>query len=130
VIRYKIYQKIKLKAKQQQQPALKAKSTNVSATTNANTTGGGNDDSQTTKNDDSQLIGEDDIKDLVKELEIETISKDVFKLYDVKIGLDTKLSLRKVQVLESSDEMFQSYLECLDEAHEVFLNYILKGYKF
>jgi hypothetical protein len=85
---------------------LKAKSTNVSATTNANTTGGGNDDSQTTKNDDSQLIGEDDIKDLVKELEIETISKDVFKLYDVKIGLDTKLSLRKVQVLESSDEMF------------------------
>lgn len=54
----------------------------------------------------------------------------MFRLFDVKTGLDTKLSLRKVQVLQASDDMLNKYMTCLDEAHELFLQYILKGYKF
>lgn len=80
--------------------------------------------------DESQLLGDDEIKDFIKELDVEAISKEVFRLFDVKIGLDTKLSLRKVQVLQSSDEMLNRYMACLDHAHELFLQYILKGYKF
>jgi hypothetical protein len=80
--------------------------------------------------DESQLLGDDEIKDFIKELDVEAISKEVFRLFDVKIGLDTKLSLRKVQVLQSSDEMLNRYMACLDQAHELFLQYILKGYKF
>ncbi len=88
----------------------------------------GNEDSHS--RDESQILGDEDIKDFVKELDLETLNKDVFKLFDIKIGLDTKLQLRKVQVLESSDEMFKKYLQSLDQAHELFLQYILKGYKF
>jgi hypothetical protein len=44
-------------------------------------------------------LGDEDIKDFIKELDVEAISRDVFRLFDVKTGLDTKLSLRKVQVL-------------------------------
>lgn len=80
--------------------------------------------------DESQLLGDDEIKDFIKELDVEAISKEVFRLFEVKIGLDTKLSLRKVQVLQSSDEMLNRYMACLDQAHELFLQYILKGYKF
>ena len=64
--------------------------------------------------DESQLLGDDEIKDFIKELDVEAISKEVFRLFDVKIGLDTKLSLRKVQVLQSSDEMLNRYMACLD----------------
>lgn len=45
------------------------------------------------------MLGDEDIKDFIKELDVEAISRDVFRLFDVKTGLDTKLSLRKVQVL-------------------------------
>ena len=67
------------------------------------------------------MLNDDDVKDFIKELDIEAISKDVFRLFDVKTGLDTKLSLRKVQVLQASDEMLNKYMTCLDEAHELFL---------
>lgn len=64
---------------------------NESAMTKENSFG---EDSQS--KDESQIFGDDDIKDFVKELDVEAISKEVFKIFDVKIGLDTKLSLRKV----------------------------------
>ena len=37
------------------------------------------------------------------------------------------MALRKVQVLEAEDEVFQNYLECLKEAHDRFLSYIFQG---
>ena len=38
---------------------------------------------------DSVIVSEDDIQDLIKELDIEAIRKEVFNLYDIKYGLDT-----------------------------------------
>ena len=110
VIRYKIYQKIKLKQN-------KTKSPNTSVLTKDNSIGPDEDNSV----NESQMLNDDDVKDFIKELDIEAISKDVFRLFDVKTGLDTKLSLRKVQVLQASDEMLNKYMTCLDEAHELFL---------
>ena len=78
----------------------------------------------------SVIVGEEDIQDLIKELDIEAIRKEVFILYDIKYGLDTQLALRKVQVIEAEDQMFQNYLECLKEAHDRFLSYIFQGHKF
>jgi hypothetical protein len=118
VIRYKIYQKMKNKSKN--------KSPNTSILTKDNSIGAEEDNSA----NESQLLNDDDIKDFIKELDVEAISKEVFTLFDVKVGLDTKLSLRKVQVLQASDDMLNRYMACLDEAHELFLQYILKGYKF
>ena len=40
------------------------------------------------------------------------------------------MALRKMQVLENEDMMFQSYLECLDEAHSQFLSLIFQGHVF
>ena len=48
----------------------------------------------------------------------------------MKYGLDTTLALRKVQVLEVEDEVFQNYLECLKEAHDRFLSYIFQGHVY
>jgi len=72
----------------------------------------------------SVIVGEEDIQDMIKELDIEAVRKEVFHLYDIKYGLDTQLALRKVQVIEAEDQMFQNYLECLKEAHDRFLSYI------
>ena len=46
------------------------------------------------------VVEEQDVDTLVKEIDIEMVRKEVFKLYRVKYGLDTQLALRKVQVLE------------------------------
>jgi hypothetical protein len=87
VIRYKIYQKIKVKQQ-------KTKSPNTSVLTKDNSIA-----EEDNSVNESQLLNDDDVKDFIKELDVEAISKDVFRLFDVKTGLDTKLSLRKVQVL-------------------------------
>lgn len=72
----------------------------------------------------SLVMGEEDLQDLINELDIEAIRREVFSLYDIRFGLDTQLALRKVQVYEAEDVMFQNYLGCLKEAHERFLGYI------
>lgn len=54
----------------------------------------------------------------------------MFKLYKIKPGLDTQLSLRKIQYLYADDEMFQNYLRCLKEAHDRFLGYLFQYNKF
>jgi hypothetical protein len=39
--------------------------------------------------------------------------------------------LRKCQILEGQgDELFQIYLNCLQDAHEFFLAHILRGHKY
>jgi len=35
------------------------------------------------------MMGEDELKDLVRELDVEQIRQDVFQLYEVKSGIDT-----------------------------------------
>ena len=50
--------------------------------------------------DNAYKIEEQDVDTLVKEIDIEMVRKEVFKLYRVKYGLDIQLALRKVQVLE------------------------------
>jgi len=78
----------------------------------------------------SLAIGEEDVILLIRDLDIEAINSEVFKLYGINYGLDTTLALRKVQVLEAEDEVFQNYLECLKEAHDRFLSYIFQGNVF
>jgi hypothetical protein len=78
----------------------------------------------------SLAIGEEDVIILIRDLDIEAINSEVFKLYEINYGLDTTLALRKVQVLEAEDEVFQNYLECLKEAHDRFLSYIFQGNVF
>ena len=56
--------------------------------------------------ENSVIIGQEDLDELVKELDVEAIRREVFNLYNVKFGLDTQLALRKMQVLESEDMMF------------------------
>jgi len=58
------------------------------------------------------------------DMDVENVRVDVFKLYEVNPGLDAQLSLRKLQILNSDDSMFQNYLTCLKEAHDRFLSYI------
>ena len=70
---------------------------------NINTSDSGHNNSEMSQ---SVIVGEEDIQDLIKELDIEAIRKEVFNLYDVKYGLDTQLALRKVQVIEAEDQMF------------------------
>lgn len=72
-------------------------------------------------------IGEDELAELISNLDVEGINRDVFKLYDLSYGLDPTLALRKVQMLEAGDEVFMDYLGCLKEAHDVFLSYIFQG---
>lgn len=78
----------------------------------------------------SVAIGEEDLNDLIKDLDIEAIRVEVFRLYDINFGLDAQLALRKLQVLEAEDVVFQNYLECLKEAHDRFLSYIFQGHVF
>ena len=42
------------------------------------------------------VVGEEDVDNLVRDIDTEWLRKEVFKLYDVKYGLDTQLALRKV----------------------------------
>ena len=116
VIRYRIYQNIKLKTRAN-------KSLNESNLTKDNSLA-------VDEDPDESMLNEDDIADCIREVSVEEISREVFKLYDVKIGLDAKLTLRKVQVREASDQMANQYMACIDQAHELFLQYILKGFKF
>ena len=44
----------------------------------------------------SLVMGEEDLQDLINELDIEAIRREVFSLYDIRFGLDTQLALRKV----------------------------------
>ena len=76
------------------------------------------------------MIDQNDLDELIKELDIEQIRREVFTLYDIKYGLDTQLALRKMQVLECQHIDFQNYLECLDEAHDRFLSFIFQGRVF
>lgn len=78
----------------------------------------------------SMAIGEDELTNLIRDLDIDSINKEVFKLYNVEYGLDTTLALRKVQMLEAADTVFMNYLDCLKEAHDRFLSYIFQGYVF
>ena len=78
----------------------------------------------------SLAIEEDEYIGLIQDLDIEDINRQVFDLYEISYGLDTTLALRKVQVLEMETEAFQCYLECLKDAHERFLSYILQGSVF
>ena len=65
------------------------------------------------------------MKQVVKDLDVEKIRRDVFLLFDISPGLDTTLSLKKAQYVHSNnDEMFQNYLGCLKEAHDRFLGYL------
>ena len=73
----------------------------------------------------SLAIEEEEFIGLIKDLDIEDLNSQVFNLYEIGYGLDTTLALRKVQVLEAETETFQNYLECLKEAHDRFLSYIL-----
>jgi len=78
----------------------------------------------------SMAIGEDELTNLIKDLDIEGINQNVFRLYDINYGLDPALALRKVQLLETDDDVFMNYLDCLKEAHDRFLSYIFQGYVF
>ena len=75
-------------------------------------------------------LNENEIKNSVKDLDVEIIRQEVFNLFEIDAGLDSQLSLRKIQYLNQDDELFQNYLKCLKEAHERFLGYIFQGYKF
>ena len=44
----------------------------------------------------SLAIGDDDLTNMIKDLDIEVINRDVFSLYKIQFGLDTTLALRKV----------------------------------
>ncbi len=76
------------------------------------------------------VLNEQQLKEVVRMLDIEKIRIDVFDLYEINPGLDTQLSLRKIQYLYAEDEMFQNYLRCLKEAHDRFLGYLFQGHKF
>ena len=100
MIRHKVYHKIKTKQKKSKQGLMQL-GNNLSG--NMNTSDSGLNNSEMSQ---SVIVGEEDIQDLIKELDIEAIRKEVFNLYDVKYGLDTQLALRKVQVIEAEDQMF------------------------
>ena len=72
----------------------------------------------------SMAISDDELTNLIKELDIDGINRDVFNLYYINYGLDTTLALRKVQVLETEDEVFKNYLDCLKDVYDLFLSYI------
>ena len=116
VIRYKVYQEIQRKIRANKSTYMRQKS-------NPNM----NDSVLSTI---SLAIGEEDLTNMIKDLDIETINREVFQLYNIQYGLDTTLALRKVQVLEAEDEVFQNYLECLKEAHDQFLSYVFQGNVF
>lgn len=44
----------------------------------------------------SLAIGDDDLSNMIKDLDIEVINRDAFSLYNIQFGLDTTLALRKV----------------------------------
>ena len=44
----------------------------------------------------SMALGEDELTNLIKDLDIDGINRDVFRLYDINFGLDTTLALRKI----------------------------------
>ena len=72
-------------------------------------------------------LGESELRECVRDLDIEVVRQDVFHLFQISYGRDTQLSLRKIQYLYQDDEMFQNYLKCLKEAHDRFLGYLFLG---
>ena len=113
VIRYKVYHEIQKKVRAAKMIKKQKSNPNMN-------------DSVLSTN--SMAIGEDDLTNMIKDLDIESINRDVFNLYDIQYGLDTTLALRKVQVLETEDDVFMNYLDCLKEAHDRFLSYIFQGF--
>ena len=115
VIRYRVYQNIQKKVRAER------KITRQKSNPNQN-------DSVVSSN--SLALGEQDLTNLVKDLDVEAVHKEVFRLYDLKFGLDTSLALRKLQVLEADDEYLQHYIECLKEAHDRFMSIVFQGVVF
>jgi hypothetical protein len=64
------------------------------------------------------------------ETDMERVREGVFRLVGVATGLDTELSLRRVNVLEGGDESLMDYLGMLEVAHQNFLEIILCGHRF
>lgn len=114
VIRYRVYQQIQKKKRAQ-------KGLNQQSGSNPN-------DSMLSSQ--SIALNNEDITNMLREIDIEEINREVFTLYNIKYGLDTTLALRKVQILEQDDEYSMDYLECLKKAHDSFLEYIFQGYTF
>jgi len=44
--------------------------------------------------------------DVLREIDVEPIRRATFDLYGVKEGLDSQLQLKKIQYMNSDDEMF------------------------
>ena len=80
--------------------------------------------------DDEIELEEETMGDVLREIDVEPIRRATFDLYGVKEGLDSQLQLKKIQYMNSDDEMFQNYLDCLKKAHDKFLLFIFKGHKF
>jgi len=81
VIRYKVYQEIQKK--------IRINKKNPRQKSNPNM----NDSMLSTL---SLAIGDDDLSNMIKDLDIEVINRDAFSLYNIQFGLDTTLALRKV----------------------------------
>ena len=64
---------------------IKPLSGSVTVNSSTNNSNSGLNDSEVS----SVIIGEEDIQDMIKELDIEAIRKEVFGLYEIKYGLDT-----------------------------------------
>ena len=81
VIRYKVYHEIQRK--------VRAAKSNNRQRSNPNM----NDSMMSTQ---SLAIGEDDLTMMIKDLDIDSINRDVFDLYEISYGLDPTLAMRKI----------------------------------
>lgn len=81
VIRYKVYHEIQKKIRASKMMNRQKSNPNMNDSVLSGT---------------SLAIGEEDLTNLIKDLDIEAINRDVFNLYDISYGLDTTLALRKV----------------------------------
>ena len=119
VIRYKVYQKIKNKHRKSNKRSKQLGQSDENDSNDMPETG-----LKINEITATVIVGEKDIEDLLNEIDAEAIRQEVFNIYNIKYGLNTSLALRKVQILESGDKLFQNYLECLEEAHNRFLSFI------
>ena len=74
------------------------------------------------------IIEEETILQLAKNIDQEQIYKDVFSLNEIAWDLDAILTIKKMEYLftqrEPIDEEYNMSLECLTEAHNQMLYYI------
>ena len=74
------------------------------------------------------IIEEETILQLAKNINQEQIYKDVFSLNEIAWDLDAILTIKKMEYLftqrEPIDEEYNMSLECLTEAHNQMLYYI------